>query len=86
MKITQVLSNPVSESYRLSGSPMHQGIVVALQSEFDGLRIKSPGVLLEISRVALAAAEKDRIDKEQKRVQPVGQSGDIHNDYPRRKS
>ena len=70
--INFILPTAIGESYRLCRSGMHQGIVVALQSEFDGLRIKSPGVLLEISRVALAAAEKDRNSREQKIVQPVG--------------
>lgn len=60
-----------SESYRLSSSGCHQGIVVALQSEFDGLRIIMPEVILEISKAALMEAEKNRNIKEHKKIKAV---------------
>lgn len=47
---------------------MHQGIVVALQVEADGLRIKAPGVILEISAEALRAAQKAQNGHNQRRV------------------
>ena len=69
--ISSISPTVISESYRLSQSGMHQGMVVALQSEFDGLRLKTPGVILEISRQALIASLKvDRI-REQQQIQPV---------------
>lgn len=80
-----ILPTAISESYRLSGSGMHQGIVVALQLEFDGLRIKSPGVLLEISRVALLAASVAKDNQTQKIVLPVRSSFKTDTYYPYRK-
>lgn len=69
--INPILPNTVSEGYRLSQSGMHQGLVVALQSEIDGLRIKSPGVIVEISQAALKAAEKDKNNRKQKTVKAI---------------
>ena len=62
---------PISESVRLSRSPMHQGIVVVLQSEFDGLRLKRPGVILEISSEALKAANLAKQDENNSRVTEI---------------
>ena len=65
--------SPISESIRLSRSPMHQGVVVAHQSQFDGLRLTAPGVIMELSREALKAAELRKQEIEIQKVQQIGE-------------
>lgn len=69
--INGVTPTLISESYRLSHSGSHQGLVLALQSDFDSLRVKYPGVVLEISRAALVVLEIAKCHREQKIVLPI---------------
>ena len=80
--ISSISPTQISESYRLSISGMHQGILIAMQSDFDGLRIKAPGVLMEISRAALNAASIEKFDHECKIVKPVLPSSKSNTHYP----
>jgi len=74
--------SPISEGYRLSRQGTHQNLVLVLQAEASGLKVKTIGVIIEISEAAFRAAESAKEEVERKKVQPVNSLAKAATDQP----